>query len=556
MKLVIKLAVFACVSMLFAAQALAAAQSYVVLPFTIVGPQGYGYLEKAIPSTLSARLFWQGKNQAVNAAQGTKAPATEEAAAKAQKAAGADFAVWGTISIVGNDCTLDVHGRNAAGKTWKKSAQSPVNGLTAAVQRVADGLGKDMFGRPVRSGGGVAPAGAVKQVNQMNPDIVVNETGQQEVYLNPQFRYQGAGSGDGSRLTSSKLPYTMVDFAVGDFNGDGKNEVAILGEHKLHIYAWDNGKLKQLAETTVSMTNMAFSLRKIDLDRNGTQELVVATFQEDNNRPYSFIYTFGGGKLRQFCDRSEYFLSVAKLPPNFTPVLIGQAWDSLKLFHPGVYMMQKNGEKYTLGSKLALPEGTNLFNFVWMPGDAKGDGDKLIVLDATERLKIFTAKGNQIHKTMENFSGSSAGMEHYKTMPGLGQDTRYQLPDKYYAPMRLLAVDLERQGEFVLLANRPISTASQFFNRYRFFPQGEIHALYWDGVGMGLKWKTRRIRGSVTDIDMADLNNDGVMDLVVGVNTHPGALGVSTRQCMVIAYPLDLNSTNPNAPIDNSEFEQ
>lgn len=554
MKPVIRLAIFACVSMLFATQAWAVARTYVVFPFTVEGPQGYGYLEKAIPSTLSARLFWQDKAQAVKGQSAAKAPASESAAAKAQSAAGADFAVWGKVVVMGNDCTLEVTGRDTAGKTWHKTAQSPVNGLTGAVQKIADGLSADMFGRPARGGSAAAPGG--KQVNQMNADIVVNETGQQEVYLNPQFRYQGAGSSDGSRLTSSKLPYTMVDFAVGKFVGDGKNQVAVLGEHKLYIYAWEAGKLKQLAEATVSMANMAYSMRAIDLDRNGTQELVISTFQEDNNRPYSFIYTYSGGKLREFCPRSEYFLSVANLPPNFTPALVGQAWDSVKLFQPGVYLMNKAGDKYTFGTKLVLPEGTNVFNFAWMPGDAKGEGDRLMVLTAAERLQVYTAKGNKIHLTMEQYSGSSAGMEHYKSMPGLGVDTRYQLPDKYYAPMRMVAVDLERKGEYVLLVNKPISTASQFFNRYRFFPQGEIHALYWDGVGMGLKWKTRRIRGSVSDIQIGDLNNDGVMDLIVGINTHPGALGVSQRQSIITAYPLDLNATNPNAPVDNSEFEQ
>lgn len=549
MKSVLRLAIFACVSMVFAAQAWAAPRTFTVLPFAVEGPQGYGYLEKAIPSTLSARLFWQDKTKGISAGS-AKAASSEAAAAKVQGTVGADFVVWGKVAIMGNDCTLEVNGRDKAGKTWQKTAQSPINGLTTAVQRTADGLSAEMFGRPVAGG---ASGGAV---NQMNADIVVNETTQQGTYLNPQFRYQGAGSADGSRLTTSKLPFTMVDFAVGDFSGSGKNQVAILGEHKLHIYDWDAGKLKPLVEETISMSNMAYSMRAIDLDRNGTMELVVSTFQEDNNRPYSYIYTYAGGKLRQFCDRSEYFLSVAKLPPNFTPTLVGQAWDSVKLFQPGVYIMQKNGSKYVFGTKVTLPEGGNVYNFAWLPGDAKGEGDRLVMLSPAERIKVFTAKGNQIHTTMDNFSGSSAGMEHFKSMPGLGVDRNYQLPDKYYAPMRLLAVDLERKGEYVLLVNKPISTASQFFNRYRFFPQGEVHALYWDGVGMGLKWKTRRIRGSVADIQLADLNNDGVMDLIVGVNTHPGALGVSSRQCMLTAYPLDLTATNPNAPIDTSDFEK
>ena len=81
-----------------------------------------------------------------------------------------------------------------------------------------------------------------------------------------------------------------------------------------------------------------------------------------------------------------------------------------------------------------------------------------------------------------------------------------------------------------------------------------MHALFWDGVGLGLKWKTRRIRGSVAAVDLADFNNDGILDLVVGLNTSPD-LGVGSRQCLVTAYPLDVSQMNPNAPADLSDFE-
>ena len=64
----------------------------------------------------------------------------------------------------------------------------------------------------------------------------------------------------------------------------------------------------------------------------------------------------------------------------------------------------------------------------------------------------------------------------------------------------------------------------------------------------------RRIRGSVAEIDLADVNNDGILDLVVGLNTSPD-LGIGSRQSMITAYPLDVSQTDPNVPADLSDFE-
>ena len=531
----------------------AAAKSAVVLPFTVNAPQSYAYLSKAVPATIQGRLDRPGMLEA-RAGQGKAS--TQAEAQQALRSAGADNAIWGSVNVMGNDCTVTVNSVDKAGKTWSKTAQSPVSELTTNVQNLTSAMSKEVFGisGAVRTPGSTAsgsPRGATA-----NGDIVTNETGQQQVYLNPQFRYQGAGAEDGSRLRTQRLAYNMVDMAVGDFNGDGKNEVAILSDHDLRIYSWPaNGQLKLLGETVVSRTNNNFSMRAIDLNRDRSMALVVATTEETSNRPYSFIYSFKGNKFSTVAERIPYFMSVMRVPPTYAPTLVGQAWDSLKLFAPGVRIMTKQDGKFTLGTRIDLPTGATVFNCVWLPAGKNGKGEQLVMLTEDERIKLFQGHGNTlVHTTMERYSGSATGMDHYKGMPGLGIDKNYQLPGKYYAPMRLIAADIGNTGDYTLLVNKPISTAAQFFDRYRFFPQGEIHALYWDGVGLGLKWKTRRIRGSVAEVDLGDVNNDGILDLVVGLNTSPD-LGIGSRQCMVTAYPLDVSATNPNVPADLSDFE-
>ena len=389
--------------------------------------------------------------------------------------------------------------------------------------------------------------------------IIFNETGEGNrssgTYLNPQFRYQGSNATDGSRLRTQRLKQNMAGMLVADFNGDGKNEIAILGNHDVAIYTWSgkNSRIQEIGRQRISATNDTFSFRYMDIDRDRSQDLVITTYNEEDNRPYTYFYSFKGNRFRELCRRAPYFITVAKIPPYFTPTLVGQGWDSVRLFAPGVRLVEKRGDSYALGTRLDLPKGTTCYNFAWIPA-GKHSREQLVVLTEDERIKLYQGNNTLIHTTMERFSGSAVGMDHYKGMPGLGVDKNYQLPTKYFAPMNLITADIGNQGEPVLLVNKPISTASQLFERYRYFPQGEIHALYWDGVGLALKWKTRRIRGSVAAVDLADVDNNGILDLVVGINTSPD-LGVGSRQCMITAYPLDVSAMNPNTPADMSDFE-
>lgn len=544
------LAVFALL-LLAAPSTYAAPRSYVVLPFQINGPAGFKYLERAIPQMFTSRLYWKDHFQpvAADAAANAAVPGSEAGVAKAQSALNADYAIWGSITIVGDDCSLDVRVRDAKGKVWPKSSRAKVNDLIAGLQQAADGISAEVFGRASAQTADAAP----KRVNQMNADLVVNETSQnQQVYLNPQFRYQGNAAGD-SRLRSQTLPFSALGMLVEDVDGDGKTEIIMLDNKAVYAYRWQEGRLVPAGEYRTANYLECLNINAIDMNRDGKLEIVISAVDEQSNEPESFILNYNGKEFTEVIKKSDYFLNVVKLAPDYMPVLLGQKTDQPRLFKPGVYEMAKNGDKLMTMKRLSLPEGANVFNIVWLPGSSK-EGDKLITLTDTEHLRVHTAAGGRLAETDETYSGTAKGIFIEPNMPGLGRD-KLLLKSQYYIPMRMLAVNFDKDENWELLVNRPISTASQFFERYRFFPQGEIHALYWDGVGLSLQWKTRRVKGSIADFAIADVDNNGVQDLVLCVNTHPGALGVEARKTMVIAYPLDLSQTAPDTPASQDPNE-
>ena len=470
-----------------------------------------------------------------------KAGAVSDAgsAAKALSATGADYVIWGDVTVMGDNASLDVRVRDKAGKEWRKGAKTRVNDLIASLQGVSDSINAEVFGR---GGSGVVAAAPAASAGQANPNFVQKDATQSQVYLNPQFRYQGS---DGTRYRSQTLPYASVGMIVADVNGDGKNEVVVLGEKRLYVYQWQNERLVQLGEYKIPTRMMPLALRSIDLNRDRAEEIILTAYEEEYTQPYSMVLSFKGNTFTEVAERLPYYLNVVRIPPDYMPTLIGQKGDPSRIFsRGGVYEMMKQGNSLVQSKKLDLPSGVNALNFAWLPGTPGKETEKLVVLTDEERLRVFSDKGSQLNQTDEKFSGSAIGIAEQTQMPGMGKDN-ILIPSKYFVPLRMIPSDLEQDGSWELLVNKPISVSAQFFENYRFFPEGEIESLYWDGVGLGLQWKTRRIKGSVVDFALADPNNDGTKDLVVCLNTHPGALGLQNRKTVVVFYPLDLSMMDP-----------
>ncbi len=539
----------------FATQA-TAAESYAVLPFKITSVDQYQYMGVSVPQMISSRLYVKDKFQPVakTTVVDQSSLSSESDAAKAQGSMRADYVIWGDMEIRDADCEMNVYARNKAGKMWSRHVRTKINNMNPKIQELSAAISQDVFGYTAGTGVTAIPSqnqAPIRETqNQLNPDLVVNEDGVRDVYLNPNIRYAGNTDDSGS-LRTPTLPFPSVDFDIADLDGDGRNEIVLIENHAIRVYRYENSKMVDLASDQMLLMNNNLSVRVFN-PGVGRPKIIVNS-QDDRAAASGYVYVFDGKNLKQEAKNIPYYMNVVTLPDMKQPTLIGQYGDVQRVFKGGIYEMMKAADgKYMEGTRLDMPEKVNALNFTWIPY-TRDTGPLLVALTDEERLRVFGKGGNRLFETEEKYSGSYVGIEQTNQIRGMGKDRTY-LPDKYYIPERMLVADLEGRGEYVLLINKPSSTAAQIFERYRFFPQGEIHALYWDGVGLNLKWKTRRIKGSVIDISLVDFNNDGIKDLVVGINTHPGAVGLSERKTMFIGYPLDISRTDPNTAPDATEF--
>ena len=518
--------------------AAAEGKSFAVAPFTVHGPDKYQYLGQGVQSMLESRLTWPNHlgpmDKAKVAASLPKGPASEVAAKKALTDLGADYLVYGAMTISGEQASIDIVVLSRDGKKWPKTVSTKISDLIPAMERASQDLNNEIFQRPAAPAG---KGGSGETINQLNPDFVVNQTSEnQKVYLNPNFRYAGPTETAGV-WRSQSLPLVSSGIAIGNFNGDGQNLLAILGKASVEIFQYKDRQLLPIAKYETSPNLKLLNISALDINGDGKAEIIVSTsyFKE----PRSFILSLEGNHLKELYRDIKLYLNVAQVPPDFSRQLVGSKGDAKELFLKGVHNVIFSGGQPSLSTRLSLPDKANPFNFAYLP---EKSGYKVLINDDKDRLVVYTAKGERVAATEEQYCGSAIGLEFDSLMAPMDKPKADYLWNYYYIPLPMIVANLNKDDRFEVLVSKNISLAAQFFETFRTFSQGEIHSMYWDGVGMNLLWKTRRIKGTITGYTLADIDNDGQKELVVSINTWPGATGTAPRRTLILAYKLDTSS--------------
>lgn len=541
MRSVLRLMIAAFFFLFFSAPAWAEPpKRFAVLPFEVHGPDQYAYLGQGIQSMLTSRLKWTGRFEDLDRAEiaqsGVSIPSSMEEARSSLAALGVDYLIYGSVTILGEQASLDMHLVDGDGQDYPQAAQVSLNDLIPALEGISREVNAQVFGRPEVA---ETTPRATRAAGPSHPDLIYNEygPGHGQYHLNPEIMYSGAVDTPG-RWRSQALPFPSLGMVVGDADGNGKNEIFILTDHKIMAYHVVDNRLMPLGEYAAPTRFQCLNISLLDINRDGFKEIIVSAIMEES--PRSFILNFIDGRFSVLEERIPFYLNVVRTPPEYTETLIGQRKGRQRPFDGSVHEVLRMAGKLELGPALNLPRGANVFNFTYLPQE----GDfKVVVADAKDKLRVYSSQNSFQSVTEDSYAGSALGLVVDPSLPGIEQDPDGDYQEFYYIPSRLVPVQLAPRSErWDLLVNRNISVSAQFFARYRYFPQGEVHALFWDGINLNINWKTRRIRGTVVDYGLADVMNDGRTQLFVLVNTHPGVTGFTQRRTILLSYALELEA--------------
>ncbi|MEK7312835.1 MAG: hypothetical protein AAB065_00015, partial [Deltaproteobacteria bacterium] len=467
------------------------ATKLMVLPLKINAPKEQEYLKGAVMDMLSSRLGGKDGVELLSAGVAANAaielgehPGVETLSAVSGKT-GADFILYGSISVIGESVSLDVSLFNA--KTGKAegvySGGKGIGSLTGLTEDVASQAVALMRGTvsteaPFVYTGKFAKAEEKKEVL----------SGKEEKAEEEGFIVKKAPSG--TRKVSWKVDAGdefVKAMEIFDADGDGVVEVFVLAEKSVTAYKFGDNGLKKMKTFDTSGENVSMT-RFVRND--GKTEFYVSRLGINQAETCKINYVKGELSLGS-CEMKHL---VRAIEIKGKHVLLGQEFRREWGFRKTVFVLKEEGAGFSRSDvsirsapyqeasgrsgDFILPDGVNLYGFELT--DLTGDGvEELLLTDDGGYFKIYEKKDDSWAKAWQS-------TESYGTT--------------------LNAIDLEGSadaiGKFVFIKNRfyvltdgenktvaikkliPGGIFGAKAARANVFDKGSVVGLSWDGAAL------------------------------------------------------------------------
>jgi len=528
----------------------AAPKRIALLPFKINSEKDLSFLKDGIFDMLSTRLAKEGRVEVISRARTDTAVQSVAGSERINEAVArdigtrlnADFVLFGSLTVLGENVSIDAKMLDITGDKPTMTFYDQSQDLGAVITKInliAADINDKMFGQiPVAADKAPVPAAKPqkppKDSIHAHPEKVLQDdgfiaTGREGASEDMGIIGGTAQETQASFWKSASFKHLINGVAVGDVDGDAKNETVIAAPHTLTIFRSEGGPFRKIAEIEESNNKNLYGVDIADINSNGYAEIFVTSFNAEKNVVNSFILEYDGKNFIKILDNSRLLYRVADTPSRGR-VLLGQrprkgSSDSGPIFE----MIWQAGE-YVPTDDIKTPRHTSLLGLTI--GDVLNNGQEhAIGYKFDDHIQIIDTSGDRIWDSPERYGGSMLFWD-------APIDDRGQVENKKYFPIRLVVWQnsANKESQVIAIKNHEITNRKLDF---RMFTKTHIEAFTWDGLGLRPIWKTRTMKGYIQDYTVGDFDNDGNDELVSALVIKEGRVVVlSEAKSTIIAYDL------------------
>ena len=293
-----------------------------ILPFTMNAERDLSFLKEGILDMLHSRISWKEKVRVIEKARikdalaGDEGPMTPEKAREVAARVGADYALYGSLTVFGESVSLDATMQSLAKDEEPVTVFVESKGMETVIPEInkfAHKVNAKIFGRPY----------ADEEFAYIPRGSGTDAPGDSGVSpLNPQFRrYHDVGV-EGMSFWKSKTFHAEIrGMDIGDVNGDGQNELVLLEGVDVGVYRYVDGALRRLASHPSSTRDRFLTVDVADINGNGRAEIFAS--RVSGTTVTSVVLEWGKGGLVTIVKQSPWFFRVMDWPKKGR-ILVGQ----------------------------------------------------------------------------------------------------------------------------------------------------------------------------------------------------------------------------------------
>jgi TolB-like protein len=533
-----------------------------VLPFSVHSADNIDYVQQGILDMLTSRISVSDKIELTakdavlsNLVELGKKDLTIADVYGLGKKMNADFVVWGSITKIGNNVSID--GKLVDIATYK----SPIaifdqsQGLDEIIPKINDFAQRIIY----HISGTAAPAAtAISPTPEQQSPQVARE---KEMIAGMRASKKGTFTSipinpdliNAPQPLDRKGFWKSQDFGtefkgidIGDVNNDGFNEVVVIDNHNVLIYQKKGANLTLIQQIPGKKSDNYLAVDAADINGNSVKEIIVTNMT--SNYLESFVLEWKGGKFVTIASKLPWFLRVIP-DASGTPLLLGQRKGTDMPFNSHIYEIAWDGSKYKEDKKMKIPEGLSVYGLALDSLEAHGaekiiafdEYDYLNIYDKTDRpisrIKVFGGSKELLWKSDEPFGGSnnffSLNPSSYSGSVATVDNDRGNAT----VNTRIITYDTNKDGKKEIIVVKNLSAVGRVFKNVKSFTASEIYNLEWDGMGLTENWRTKKINGYVADYQFKDVDNDGQNEVILALVLSVGA--TLQEKSVIVAYKLN-----------------